>query len=874
MLIKSADSCASEPDFPDFYGIIKINRLFFKEKFMNYPNLFYRKCIKIFFLSLLSLLCCISIAVGEEEETAYTDTDDLRQSVETSLQVEKNNLANLEDEISLLAESEKKLTDERKFYRIQISTYSNLLHLPDVSSEELETAMNSHQITVNNIEEHLKDLIQKKDIFKKRLIQAEEQYMLNEKQFYEINTAGQNSSETQDLVEKLQSLMKLLGMKIKHLETLVDFYEKQSAALTEIRNEFSGFSGKFAQQIQERKKEQLFVRKDNPLVLLNFAKISAEVKTLHQTVSRFFSAAYWKKTASDIWRFSGFFASGFFLLLLFLFTGGRANRMMHCSEDQNIRDYPWITMTVGIFRASLSLFIVTVFVYFFFTLHKIYVILPFVKVIFRILLILLFTRWTLNVCTHFTSFPPHLLSPLRSGIHLICYLTMIYVISEWLLGENSVILLLIRLVSEILVFALCLAFWKACRNHSASAPSADSAKHFRGRNAAEAVSYIILAGGMIPEFFGYGFFAVFWYSAWGYTWIILLWAVLIFLSLREWHQKKKGVSGQEDGDTPFHSDSIKWFAMLLCWPLWGFAVFIALFAVWGGRESLFSALADIWKSPLQIGGISLSINGFIYAFIILSLIHVSTRLWKDRLADVIFPLEKIDRGTKNSITSITIYIVWGLGIILSLSLIGISAASLAVVFGAMSVGLGFGLQNIFNNFISGIILLFERPIQVGDVVEINGIWGEIKKINIRSTQVQTYDNASLIIPNSEFISSQVTNWSFKDMRIRRRLAVGVAYGSDLELVRNILLDLTQNTPHVLTDPAPSIVFDGFGDSSINFIIRYWTHLDYFFTTQTDIFFEINRIFKEKGISIPFPQRDVHLFRTDTDSIPKDLQKTE
>jgi len=177
----------------------------------------------------------------------------------------------------------------------------------------------------------------------------------------------------------------------------------------------------------------------------------------------------------------------------------------------------------------------------------------------------------------------------------------------------------------------------------------------------------------------------------------------------------------------------------------------------------------------------------------------------------------------------------------------------------LGIGLGFGLQNIFNNFISGIILLFERPIQVGDDVEINGTWALVKKINVRATVVQTYDNASLIIPNSEFISSQVTNWSFKDKRLRRHVDVGVAYGSDVELVRSTLLEIAASTPKVLKNPKPDVLFRDFGDSSLVFRLRIWTDIDNMLIVETAIRFEIDRLFKERGIVIAFPQRDVHLF---------------
>ncbi|MBI9085811.1 MAG: mechanosensitive ion channel [Desulfobacterales bacterium] len=218
----------------------------------------------------------------------------------------------------------------------------------------------------------------------------------------------------------------------------------------------------------------------------------------------------------------------------------------------------------------------------------------------------------------------------------------------------------------------------------------------------------------------------------------------------------------------------------------------------------------------------------------------------------------MDRGLQDSITTISAYLIWAIGVVMALGAVGVSTTSLAVVFGALSIGIGFGLQNIFNNFISGIILLFERPIQVGNAVEINGVWGEIRQINVRATVVQTYDNASLIIPNSEFISSQVTNWSFKDKRLRRKVKIGVAYGSDVELTRKTLLEIADTTRRVLKHPRPDVVFLDHGDSALIFALRYWTTVDEVFTSETDVRFAIDRLFRERGIEIAFPQLDVHV----------------
>ncbi|MDQ1269509.1 MAG: potassium-dependent mechanosensitive channel, partial [Thermodesulfobacteriota bacterium] len=216
------------------------------------------------------------------------------------------------------------------------------------------------------------------------------------------------------------------------------------------------------------------------------------------------------------------------------------------------------------------------------------------------------------------------------------------------------------------------------------------------------------------------------------------------------------------------------------------------------------------------------------------------------------------QGMQESITTISAYMIWTIGLLIALHAFGLNTASLAVAFGALGIGIGFGLQNIFNNFISGIILLFERPIQVGDDVEINGIWARVRKINVRSTIVQTYDNASLIIPNADLISNQLTNWSFKDKRIRRKISVGVAYGSDIELVRTILLQIAVDAPNVLRYPRADVLFTDFGDSALIFVLRLWTDVDHMLEVDTDVRFRIDKKFRENNIEISFPQRDIHI----------------
>ena len=205
------------------------------------------------------------------------------------------------------------------------------------------------------------------------------------------------------------------------------------------------------------------------------------------------------------------------------------------------------------------------------------------------------------------------------------------------------------------------------------------------------------------------------------------------------------------------------------------------------------------------------------------------------------------------------YALWAFFILYVLSSLGFSLTSLTVVAGGLSVGVGFGMQNIVQNFTSGLMVIFGRIIREGDVVEVGGILGVVRKVDIRSTQVETYDNAVVFIPNSQFLSSTFTNWTHNGRRVRRQIAVGVAYGSDLQLCMKLLAQIADEHPRVLRYPAPAVFFDDFAASSLNLILRYWVaDIDHGASTMTDIRLRVNELFTQNGIEISFPQLDVHI----------------
>lgn len=403
----------------------------------------------------------------------------------------------------------------------------------------------------------------------------------------------------------------------------------------------------------------------------------------------------------------------------------------------------------------------------------------------------------------------------------------------------------------------CFRFWRATRPYGNEMDPAPTLTVRLGP-ALSTASYAIVFTGIFIEAAGYGVLALYWYLSWARTVVLWLWLGLAYMAIREWYQDY-GEESDSAGAGPNPDDGLlRWLFIQLTGLAWVMAALVGSFLAWDARGNILQGFYTFIGKPIAIGKVQLSILGLMYALLVLFITYVVTRLGRYLLQEKILAGRNLERGVKDSTTAISVYLLWALGIIVSLGVLGVSTTSLAVVFGALSIGIGFGLQNIFNNFISGIILLIERPIQVGDAVEVNGIWGEVRKINVRSTVVQTYDNASLIIPNSDFISSQVTNWSFKDQRLRRKITVGVAYGSDIEAVRKTLLAIATDTPNVLKYPPPDVHFLDHGDSALIFMLRYWTHVDFFYSTSTDIRFAIDRLFREQGIEIAFPQRDLHI----------------
>ncbi|HEX4229507.1 MAG TPA: mechanosensitive ion channel domain-containing protein [Bryobacteraceae bacterium] len=269
----------------------------------------------------------------------------------------------------------------------------------------------------------------------------------------------------------------------------------------------------------------------------------------------------------------------------------------------------------------------------------------------------------------------------------------------------------------------------------------------------------------------------------------------------------------------------------------------------------------LWTQPLfMLGTLPVTAVFLVKSAVFMLCLIVSARVGRSVLKTRILTRTSIDPGLQYAIEVGTGYFIFVVGLIIGLQSVGLNLSSLAFFTGIVGVGVGFGTQNIMNNFVSGLILLIERPIKVGDRIEVGDLTGDIVRIGARSTWVSTNDNIIIIVPNADFISNRVTNWTANDRRVRIGIPVGVGYSSDPAMVRELLLKIAGSRREILMDPPPDVIFVGFGDSSLDFDLRVWT-MERLRTPQilkSDLYYDIFRVFAEHQIELPFPQRDVHV----------------
>jgi potassium-dependent mechanosensitive channel len=832
-----------------------------------------------FFLPVQAVSAGTALAESEADKEKLEkgpeyNTTELLQRTKNAVLSESTSLEELKNRLGRLYILQTAVFIEINAYNIQNSSHNNLLLQLATPVTDLEKALNENRMALNIMDDKIKDFTKKRDAVTELRRQAQDQIDLTAKQAAEIKTSGWPKPEKAPLLDVLHQLDRILDEKYITLQNLHDGYDSIIKRLETLKGSTSQLNGKLEQEIKRRSAQELLNRKYMLPKVFKKDAVTKEFAVLATNVLKPFQKEFWQGEGQRIRE-----TAAMSLLILVFLTAVAASLVVrlrrYCAKYKKhpvVPTHRWRFLCVRLVRRSLILLGIILVLY----SHKIiqfsYYRLPFHEPVFNIMLIFLFSRWLLDFLK-FRQHDENLFIPqkLEPKIHRmtiwICYFAVAYIVIHWAVGEDSFILFAARLFIEIYLTACCVTFWRAIRNANRPFVQDRTPPKITSYIPLMMVTYLITLGALIIELSGYPAMALYWLVSWARTLAVLLWAVIFFNAIIEWRSDHQ--PSEVSDDKPLPAYPIRRLFVSIGWLLWFSGFIVALILAWSTKQNVFALITAILNKSFSIGRISLSPMGLLFFVLILFLTLVLTRLGRYIISEKIFVESDIEPGLQDSIATISIYVMWGLGLVMALSVLGVSTTSLAVVFGALSIGIGFGLQAIFNNFVSGIILLFERPIQIGDAVEVQGTMGTVKKINVRATVVQTFDNASLIIPNSEFISSQVTNWSFKEPSLRRKVSVGVAYGSDIELVRQTLLEIVNQTKNVLKKPKPDVIFDDHGDSALIFILRYWTTIDYYYTTSTDIRFAMDRLFGERNIEIAFPQMDVHIR-----SMPKDKKGIE
>ena len=816
----------------------------------------------------------------------------VKEFLDNALNSERSNMVEIEDGLKRWEALQRIVAKEIETYRIQNSAHNNLLLVSQIPVEELQTALNSNRLLIKSLSERITEFNKIGSIATNRMQQLTDRIAIAEKQLIDLDQETLPEDDRRAMREKLNNLLGILQQKKHRGKAFLGGYNTLFEQLNRLMTDLEETRRRLENRLQLQVKINLYERTTGPFGRLSEQNLMAEFVAIRARISGIFGTAFWRQQWINYQRSGGVFQTIFLLLFISAVVFRRKLRRYVRTTEMQLEGPAWHQrrMALVILRRSFVLICAAVLLWLFDLLKLPHINISLSSFLNKAVFALLLIRWMTDFLQYnangsSSTLITYIQKRLLAFLKLLRLMALAFLLLVLVVGSESLLVWVARLTIEVVLFAWVLRFWRdlepvAAQSVRQGEPLPPAARSLLIR----IWSYLVVGGALLMELIGYGALAGYWLVSWAETFLLALWAYIGWQAIQEWYAAQRSAvrKGDDTGFAPVAAP-LGWFMVQMARLLWLGAVLSGALLVWSSTDFMVITLSRFFGLAFSVGSLSVSVKGLLLAVIIICLTHLAARLGQSFLREKVLDSRDLERGLRDSIVTITTYVVWGLGLLLTLGVMGVNATSLAVVAGALSIGIGFGLQNIFNNFISGLILLFERPIQVGDYVEVNGLWAEVKQINVRATIVQTFDNASVIIPNSDFISQQVTNWSFKDPRMRRQVDVGVAYGSDIELVRQSLLDIAAQIPQILKYPRPDVLFMDHGDSALLFRLRFWTHVDNYWSTTTDVRFALDRRFRELGIEIAFPQRDLHIRSVDpgvfsgastmTSAAPSPEQKT-
>jgi small-conductance mechanosensitive channel len=795
----------------------------------------------------------------------------LRNSFQQTQTTENGITNRLRSEIIQSRADAQRLEQQLSFYQLQVSSLRNLLLVSSTTIDEFSQGIALQQQALQELRATLSQSNQSLQPLEERRLRAQVRQEIYQQQVNELKNLSQETIP-RSLLTLIDKISFTQRDNRNNLDQLLKTKKEEIARLQETRDENKKLLGRLQKNLEKQHQEMLFEQQEISLAKLGPTEIAGELERILRLMNR------WSQIAEIQFGFQRLWNGYRFLLITFPFLFGIGFLLLRTARHSLLN---WLKDTNPPFWKSWTLHLLFQSLIPIGTLGLLWAceqsmiladLNPLLALFRSMLLLWIFVFWCLRALERFDDddfvsvrYAAHrLLRWVRS-------LGLVYLLLQQLLGSNSVLLLIARLVLGIGVLVLSVGLGRQLRRWIQLQEHRLALQRTSLSLIISSLPTLIIGSGLLLELAGYSHLSLYWSVSLSKTSIVLFWGFLCWRCIQEWdaHLGAKPIQTdllEVDAQT-MGQQSTNWLIGRIAWLVGAGLIGLGLLLAWGAEKEVFLRTWEVFHQPLTVGSLELSLIGFVYAFIILLITRATVLLWRYLFKQRLMAHSHIEEGTQESVATIGTYAIWGIGVLFGLGSLGVNSSSLAVAFGAVGIGLGFGLQNIFNNFVSGLILLFERPIQVGSIVEINGIWGVVKKVNVRSTLVQTYDNASLIIPNSEFISQTVKNWSYKDPRVRRTIDIGVAYGTDPKLIRTEMLAVAEKHPKVLKVLAPVVHFIDFGDSALMFRLYYYTTLDFGMISETELRLQIDERFRELGIVIPFPQRDVHFHIAESGKTP-------